>query len=125
MASSGSDISSDEIYNFKCSPCLDDNRHREAEKYCVECQGYFCQPCAEMFHKLPGLKGHKFLDQTNYKSSGVLGRLPAIPTQICSVHGTKIVDMYCGNHDEVACTSCMTLNHRLVFIQNNYHIHVF
>ncbi|XP_060597164.1 uncharacterized protein LOC132751072 [Ruditapes philippinarum] len=112
MASGGSEHSSDEIFNFKCSPCLDDKRNREATKYCVECQGYYCQTCADMFHKMPGLKSHTFLDQTNYKSSSGIGGLPAIPTQRCSVHKTKIVDMYCGNHDEVGCTTCMALDHR-------------
>ncbi|XP_060568601.1 probable E3 ubiquitin-protein ligase MID2 [Ruditapes philippinarum] len=112
MASGGSEHASDEIFNFKCSPCLDDKRNREAAKYCVECQGYYCQSCADMFHKMPGLKSHTFLDQTNYKSSSGIGGLPAIPTQRCSVHKTKIVDMYCGNHDEVGCKTCIALGHR-------------
>jgi hypothetical protein len=112
MASGGSEHSSDEIFNFKCLPCLDDKRNKEAAKYCVECQGYYCQSCADMYHKMPGLKSHTFLDQTNYKSSSGIGGLPAIPTQRCSVHKTKIVDMYCGNHDEVGCTTCMALIHR-------------
>ncbi|XP_053390778.1 uncharacterized protein LOC128553630 [Mercenaria mercenaria] len=112
MASGGSEYTSDEIFNFKCSPCLASNRNREAVKYCVECQGYCCQSCADIIHIMPALKGHTLLDNSNYKSSSLNVGLPAVPTERCSTHETKIVDMYCGNHDEVGCTTCMALNHR-------------
>ncbi|XP_053390769.1 uncharacterized protein LOC128553621 [Mercenaria mercenaria] len=61
---------------------------------------------------IPGLKGHTLLDNSNYKSSSLHAGLPAVPTERCSIHETKIVDMYCGNHDEVGCTTCMALSHR-------------
>ncbi|XP_053390772.1 uncharacterized protein LOC128553624 [Mercenaria mercenaria] len=112
MASGGCENTSDEIFSFKCSPCLVNNRNREAVKYCVECQGYYCQSCADVMHMMPGVKGHTFLDKLNYKSSRLSAGLPAVPTERCSIHETKIVDMYCGNHDEVGCTTCMALNHR-------------
>ncbi|XP_053398370.1 transcription intermediary factor 1-alpha-like [Mercenaria mercenaria] len=112
MASGGSEYTSDEIFNFKCSSCLANNRNREAAKYCVECQGYCCQSCADMIHMMPALKGHTLLDNSNYKSSSFHAGLPAVPTERCSSHETKIVDIYCGNHDEVGCTTCMALNHR-------------
>ncbi|XP_053396819.1 uncharacterized protein LOC128556284 [Mercenaria mercenaria] len=112
MASGGCENTSDEIFNFKCSPCLANNRTREALKYCVECQGYCCKECTDIHNGLPGLKGHTLLDKSNYKSSRLTAGLPAIPTERCSIHETKIVDMYCGNHDEVGCTTCMALNHR-------------
>ncbi|XP_045195966.2 uncharacterized protein LOC123551249 [Mercenaria mercenaria] len=103
---------SDEIFSFKCSSCLANNRNREAVKYCVECQGYCCQSCADMIHMMPALKGHTLLDGSNYKSSSLHSGLSAVPTERCSVHETKIVDLYCGNHDEAGCTTCMALNHR-------------
>ncbi|XP_053390782.1 E3 ubiquitin-protein ligase TRIM33-like, partial [Mercenaria mercenaria] len=112
MASGGSEYTSDEIFNFKCSPCLANNRNREAVKYCVECQGYYCQSCADVIHMIPGLKSHTRLDNSKYKSRGLPAGLPAVPTERCSTHETKILDMYCGNHDEVGCTTCMALNHR-------------
>ncbi|XP_045196111.1 transcription intermediary factor 1-alpha-like [Mercenaria mercenaria] len=92
--------------------CLANNRTREAIKYCVECQGYCCKECTDIHNGLPGLKGHALLDKSNYKSSSLQAGLPAVPTERCSIHQTKIVDMYCGNHDEVGCTTCMALNHR-------------
>ncbi|XP_053390768.1 uncharacterized protein LOC128553620 [Mercenaria mercenaria] len=112
MASGGCENTSDEIFNFKCSPCMANNRTREALKYCVECQGYCCKECTDIHNGLPGLKGHTLLDKSNYKSSRLPAGLPAVPTERCCKHETKIVDMYCGNHDEVGCTTCMALNHR-------------
>ncbi|XP_045196107.1 uncharacterized protein LOC123551320 [Mercenaria mercenaria] len=112
MASDGSEYTSDEIFNFKCSSCLANNRNREAVKYCVECQGYCCQSCADIIHMMPALKGHTLLDNSNYKPSSLPQGLPAVPTERCSIHETKIVDMYCGNHDQVGCTTCMALSHR-------------
>ncbi|XP_053390787.1 uncharacterized protein LOC128553637 [Mercenaria mercenaria] len=61
---------------------------------------------------IPGLKGHTILDNSNYNSPGLPAGLPAVPTERCCIHEIKIVDMYCGNHDEVGCTTCMALNHR-------------
>ncbi|XP_053390770.1 uncharacterized protein LOC128553622 [Mercenaria mercenaria] len=61
---------------------------------------------------IPGLKSHTLLDNSKYKSRGLPAGLPAVPTERCSTHETKILDMYCGNHDEVGCTTCMALNHR-------------
>ncbi|XP_045196117.2 E3 ubiquitin-protein ligase TRIM33-like, partial [Mercenaria mercenaria] len=112
MASGGCEDTSDELFSFKCSPCLAINRNREAVNYCVGCQGYYCQSCADVIHMMPGLKSHTLLDNSNYKSPGLRAGLPAVPTERCSIHETKIVDMYCGNHDEVGCTTCMALNHR-------------
>ncbi|XP_053396828.1 uncharacterized protein LOC128556287 [Mercenaria mercenaria] len=112
MASGGSEYTSDEIFNFKCSSCLANNRKREAVKFCVECQGYCCQSCTDIIHMMPALKGHTLLDNSNYKSSSLHAGLPAVPTERCSTHETKVVDMYCGSHDEVGCTTCMVLKHR-------------
>jgi hypothetical protein len=52
------------------------------------------------------------LDKASFKSAGSTNELPAIPTERCAVHETKIIDMYCQKHDDVGCTTCMTLDHR-------------
>ncbi|XP_060583855.1 uncharacterized protein LOC132740018 [Ruditapes philippinarum] len=104
--------SSDEIFNFKCTGCAKRNKKREAVKYCVECQGYCCQACVVVHEAFPTLVNHNLLDKASFKSAGSTNELPAIPTERCAVHETKIIDMYCQNHDDVGCTTCMTLEHR-------------
>ncbi|XP_045211742.2 uncharacterized protein LOC123563169 [Mercenaria mercenaria] len=111
MANGGNE--SDEIINFKCCICAKKNIRREAEIYCVECQDYFCIPCAD-FHKLfPSAVGvHQFLDKSNFSTDSAQTMLPSCPTERCTVHNTKLLDMYCADHDEIVCVTCIALNHR-------------
>ncbi|XP_053396144.1 uncharacterized protein LOC128556158 [Mercenaria mercenaria] len=112
MATGGCEVTSDEIFNFKCTPCSKISRQREAVKYCVECQGYCCQSCVDMHKAFPAIQRHKLLDKSSFKTVTLTTNLPSVPTEICTIHEIKILDMYCGNHDVVGCTSCMALHHR-------------
>ncbi|XP_053396142.1 uncharacterized protein LOC128556155 isoform X2 [Mercenaria mercenaria] len=112
MATGGCEETSDEIFNFKCTPCSKINRQRKAVKYCVECQGYCCQSCVDMHQAFPAIQGHKLLDKSSFKRRILTTNLPSVPTEICTIHEIKILDMYCGNHEVVGCTSCMALHHR-------------
>ncbi|XP_045181032.2 E3 ubiquitin-protein ligase TRIM33-like [Mercenaria mercenaria] len=112
MATGGCEETSDEIFNFKCTPCAKKNKNREAVKYCVECQGYCCRSCVDIHEDFPALEGHQLLDKSDFKSTGITSDLPDLPTLRCKIHTVKVMDMYCGNHDVVGCTSCMALTHR-------------
>jgi hypothetical protein len=74
--------------------------------------GYCCQPCVDLHKTVPVLKKHTVLDKTHFQSAGAGTNLPAIPTERCSKHKLKIVDMYCDNDDVVGCATCMALDHR-------------
>lgn len=112
MATGGIEDTSDETFVFMCSPCADDGRNVEAVSYCVDCQGYCCPPCTNVHKIVPVLKKHTVLDQTHFKSEDAGANLPAVPTQRCSKHALKIVDLYCDDDDEVGCSTCMALDHR-------------
>ncbi|XP_053382668.1 uncharacterized protein LOC128546058 [Mercenaria mercenaria] len=112
MATGGCEDTSDEIFNFKCTPCAKKNKNREAVKYCVECQGYCCRSCVDIHEDFPTLEGHQLLDKSDFKSTGITTDLPDLPTVRCKIHTVKVMDMYCENHDVVGCTSCMALSHR-------------
>jgi hypothetical protein len=119
MASSGSD----EVVNIKCCVCLEEKRTREAEKYCCECKDYYCSSCVEIHQKVPSMKGHKILQKSDFKTLAHDGSLPSFPTRRCFLHIAEVVNMYCEDHDEVACASCIALSHRydkLIF----YHLEV-
>lgn len=95
MATGGCDNPSDKIASFRfCSNCAKSNKIREAFKYCMECNGYYCQACVDRHKRLSGLKGHHLMDMSTLKST-------------CS--------MYCGKHNVVGCKSCMTSEHRYKF----------
>ncbi|XP_060572786.1 E3 ubiquitin/ISG15 ligase TRIM25-like isoform X2 [Ruditapes philippinarum] len=105
MATGDSEMASDEFSDFQCFTCTG----KVAVKYCVECQGYCCQSCMDTHLRFPALKSHTLLDPSTGK---VEGSLISLPTQRCSIHSIKLVDMYCKDHDEVGCTTCMALKHR-------------
>ncbi|XP_053387491.1 uncharacterized protein LOC128551108 [Mercenaria mercenaria] len=113
MATGGLHVhTSDEIFDFTCSPCAEQNKNREAVRYCVECQDYYCQSCTDMHKMFPAMRGHKLLNRADFSSSSHQQNLPQVPTERCYNHKTKLIDMYCRDHDEVCCTSCVAENHR-------------
>ncbi|XP_053396147.1 uncharacterized protein LOC128556159 [Mercenaria mercenaria] len=65
-----------------------------------------------MHQAFPAIQGHKLLDKSSFKTVTLTTNLPSVPTEICTIHEIKILDMYCCNHDLVGCTSCMALHHR-------------
>ncbi|XP_045187962.2 E3 ubiquitin-protein ligase TRIM33-like isoform X2 [Mercenaria mercenaria] len=112
MAAKDSDNASDEIIDTKCCVCAGKNIIRQAEKYCVECQDYYCIPCTDMHKTFPLLGGHKLLDKAEFSTHGLQTSLPSFPTERCQIHKAKLLDMFCKNHDEVVCATCVAINHR-------------
>ncbi|XP_053401568.1 uncharacterized protein LOC123540683 [Mercenaria mercenaria] len=112
MATKGGDNASDGIIDTKCSVCAGKNLTREAEKYCVECQDYYCIPCTDMHKAFPSMRAHKLLDKADFSTHGLQSSLPCFPTERCQIHKAKLLDMFCKNHDEVVCATCVAINHR-------------
>ncbi|XP_060589152.1 uncharacterized protein LOC132744183 [Ruditapes philippinarum] len=120
------DILSDAIFDVLCSMCKNKGKNTEGEKFCVDCKDYFCIACVQVHGQVPLCADHKVLDKSQVKS--VTGKgLPRAPTERCDRHSHKHIDMYCQNHDNVGCSTCMAVDHRLckdtfyipAFIQNN------
>ncbi|XP_060576728.1 uncharacterized protein LOC132734050 [Ruditapes philippinarum] len=105
---SNSVSSSHERSDIKCSACKEQNKNTSADKYCVDCQDYYCSECLKLHETLPALKSHKLLNTDEDK----IGQLKMIPTEKCERHHFKTVDMFCQNHDEVGCATCMATDHR-------------
>ncbi|XP_053401379.1 tripartite motif-containing protein 2-like [Mercenaria mercenaria] len=112
MAAKGGDNASDEITGIKCCVCAGKNIMRESEKYCVECQDYFCIPCTDTHKTFPLMRGHKLLDKADFSTHGLRSSLLSFPTERCPIHKAKLLDMFCKNHDEVVCATCVAINHR-------------
>ncbi|XP_053402250.1 uncharacterized protein LOC128557829 [Mercenaria mercenaria] len=114
MAAKGGDNASpsDEIIDTKCSVCAGKNITREAEKYCVECQDFYCIPCTDTHKAFPALRAHKLLDKADFCTRGLRSSLPSLPTERCHIHKAKLLELFCKNHDEVVCATCVAINHR-------------
>ncbi|XP_053386468.1 tripartite motif-containing protein 29-like [Mercenaria mercenaria] len=104
---------SEEILNTSCTPCSESGRTKEADKFCVECGSHFCAQCLLEHNKFPALRSHQVLDKT-----GQSGRTKNettgmnMPTERCSVHNGKLIDMFCKDHDKVCCSACVAIKHR-------------
>ncbi|XP_045194602.2 uncharacterized protein LOC123550238 [Mercenaria mercenaria] len=128
MATGGSDTCrlSDETFDLLCTVCKRKGKYTEAEKYCVECGDYYCITCVKVHDDVPLLTGHKILSKSQFQSVSTR-KQPPVPTERCDKHNHKHVDMYCKNHEDVGCSTCMATEHRLCqeifyipnFIQNN------
>ncbi|XP_060596101.1 uncharacterized protein LOC132750176 [Ruditapes philippinarum] len=105
---------SDEVIDYACSPCTKRNKTNEAVRFCVECQEFLCPLCVDNHNSFSVLTGHTLLDKSQFGSLGgsAAPNAPALPTERCKVHLTKLVDMYCANHDAVGCSICLNINHR-------------
>ncbi|KAL4223977.1 hypothetical protein ACF0H5_017436 [Mactra antiquata] len=105
---------SEESFDFICTTCDKSyNKIVEAVRYCIECSGYCCQSCTDVHNAFPALKNHNLLDvsqgaQAGSKQSGVR----EFPTERCSLHQGKVLDMYCKVHDDVVCSNCIAISHK-------------
>ncbi|XP_060562105.1 uncharacterized protein LOC132721755 [Ruditapes philippinarum] len=106
------DILSDEIFDVLCSMCKNKGKHTEGEKFCVDCEDYFCITCVQVHSEVPVLAGHNVLDISQVRSGASKG-LPRGPTERWGRHSHKHIDMYCQNHDNVGCSTCIAVDHRL------------
>ncbi|XP_060564674.1 uncharacterized protein LOC132723887 [Ruditapes philippinarum] len=118
MASVGSTNASDEIFDFMCRVCKRNGKHCEGEKYCEQCQDYFCLTCVKVHDDIPSLTRHTILDKEHFpreptKKDTVSKSVLEAPTERCERHSHHFIDMYCQNHDDVGCGTCMAVNHRL------------
>ncbi|KAL4235254.1 hypothetical protein ACF0H5_006892 [Mactra antiquata] len=105
---------SEESFDFICTTC-DKNYNKivEAVRYCIECRGYCCQACTDGHKLFPTLRNHTLLDAKQGDQTGSQQpRLPEFPTERCSLHKGKIVDMYCKEHDDVFCSTCIATSHK-------------
>ncbi|KAL4219264.1 hypothetical protein ACF0H5_021846 [Mactra antiquata] len=103
---------SEEVYDYICTSCAEDDLIKEALNYCVDCQRYCCLDCINIHKKVSVTKGHSFFDNSAVKPQGHSMCLPAFPTKQCSKHAGKIMDMFCKNHNVVCCYICVTEDHR-------------
>lgn len=92
----------------QCSVCKDQNKSEDAEKFCVECNDFYCSACVKIHVTVPAMRGHKLVD----KKEGNYKECRALPTERCTQHGLKVIDMFCKLHDDVGCHTCMSVDHR-------------
>ncbi|XP_060564327.1 uncharacterized protein LOC132723592 [Ruditapes philippinarum] len=99
--------SSEEAYDYNCTPCTQQERFVEAKRFCVECGEYFCSTCLAHHEKFGLTKGHTLVKCEEVSKESV-------PTCLskCDLHTDKEEDMVCGDHDVVCCRVCLAKDHK-------------
>ncbi|WAR04269.1 TRI33-like protein, partial [Mya arenaria] len=100
-------IASDEIHDFSCSVCKDDNLNIEANHSCGDCAKYYCDKCLIFHAKIH--KRHVVLGRNDVDKW--VGQGDALVT--CDLHPPKILELLCEDHAELCCHLCVSLNHRM------------
>lgn len=103
-------LASDVLESSKCGPCLEDNKNNEAVMFCVECNDMLCDSCVGIHKRFSTMKTHKIVVQRDKKRFELMAD---IMSDKCKQHHGKHLETYCKDHDELCCSVCVSLNHRL------------
>ena len=96
----------------KCHECEDDAEDNEAVSFCKECEGgvYLCHDHTQ---------NHKKSKKTKSHSVQVLTKSPGNPKftnpkekQVCSIHPTKKVKLFCFSCNQLICLGCAVTTHK-------------
>ena len=104
--------SSDDGFQFECSPCDYEGVSQVAKFYCPQCQDYLCDSCKSVHQKISATRSHKII------SGSLMPKKPENKTNEgikravqCPCNGNDVT-LYCKDHNEAMCIDCKTLNHR-------------
>ncbi|WAR01957.1 TRI33-like protein, partial [Mya arenaria] len=87
-----------------CSKCKENDFNAEAQHFCLECEHYLCDKCVKLhngYHKKHNVYGRG--DTEKWVVSSI---------DRCHQHG-KELEVHCDDHQELCCSVCVALNHRL------------
>ncbi|XP_052778739.1 uncharacterized protein LOC128216210 [Mya arenaria] len=106
MAAGGSYFykGSDLIHDYGCSKCEENDLNTEAQHFCPDCEHYLCDKC-------DGIHGEYFKKHVVY-GRGEIQKWAGFSIDKCDQHGKELED-HCDDHQELCCSVCVALNHRL------------
>lgn len=98
--------------DFPCYICNEKGMKKVSVKYCILYENYCCDECIKLHGIIPNLADHVLVDsKCDLRNVSDGKKLPSVPTERCTHHPLKIIDMFCQTHDEVGCATCMATKH--------------
>ncbi|XP_053381649.1 E3 ubiquitin-protein ligase TRIM71-like [Mercenaria mercenaria] len=91
-----------------CSPCGREERKVEATKFCADCNEHLCEKCVHDHKKFVVTKTHRITAKEKPPSVTPRQKL----TDKCTHHEGKLLELFCGDHDELCCSVCVAVGHR-------------
>jgi B-box zinc finger/RING-type zinc-finger len=97
--------------NIRCEGCDEDdeNRRKEAVKFCIECQQKLCEDCISTHRRMRVLKGHRLVDIGD--EEGVRAAVRKVTTSYCDKHPEKALELYCFDCQAAICFMCFVEEH--------------
>ncbi|XP_063409083.1 uncharacterized protein LOC134692555 [Mytilus trossulus] len=91
---------------ISCGPCLYDETHQNARKWCTSCEEGLCEDCEKNHKKTKTTRDHKLISIDDYR------KIEDVPIDFtCSDHDKKL-EWFCKSHDKALCMMCLSTEHR-------------
>ncbi|KAH3819388.1 hypothetical protein DPMN_121121 [Dreissena polymorpha] len=89
--------------------CEDNDTLKEAQTYCEVCSKWFCDQCMSLHGQM--YKKHTTLGKSDQGKWPVAKGVAELLTQ-CEIHKGENIKMFCADHSQLCCTTCVLLDHR-------------
>ncbi|XP_052781915.1 tripartite motif-containing protein 2-like [Mya arenaria] len=93
-----------------CSPCQKIGEPEPADHWCLECAEALCKSCSAHHRVLRATDTHAVVQIVELKNQKGPMRHEEVST--CHPHGGKLINLYCVDHNKVACDDCAKEEHR-------------
>ena len=93
---------------IKCEACKSDV---SAVSRCIECERYLCGNCLTTHNNWPDFNNHDVLTLEELAKPENQCKAKAKPRCIKKGHGNKPLEIYCTTCNELACLTCVVLDH--------------
>ncbi|XP_045202661.2 uncharacterized protein LOC123556124 [Mercenaria mercenaria] len=92
-----------------CQPCPRKDLERTTDAFCSGCDEFQCSECSKAHTVYALMKNHKLVNAAKMKLKPVSFDIKGM--DICEKHG-KILEFFCGDENQLCCSSCAIVNHR-------------
>ncbi|CAC5361316.1 unnamed protein product [Mytilus coruscus] len=92
--------------DIPCGPCLYDETHQNATKWCTICEEGLCEDCEKTHKKTETSRDHKLISIEDYR------KIEDVPIPFtCNNHDKKL-EWFCKSHDKALCVVYLPTEHR-------------
>lgn len=93
----------------KCDPCSRRNEKVTAIRWCKECGEALCQQCEGFHRSMKYSQHHHLVSMDDLKHQPIKSTVSRPP---CPDHEGTLLGFFCEDHNQVICSSCVTIDHR-------------
>lgn len=103
--------SSEESFQFECSPCKRDGNTIQATIFCLQCKDYLCLSCEKYHESFHATKTHKLVSGEQIPEDFHEAQSFCTSRIMCQCDRNEL-EMYCRDHNKIICSDCKTIRHR-------------